>query len=281
MAKFRQRLIRRIFSGRKGRHYHWRALAPQIVRVTRQCDDHIITFDPADIIGRHLYTFGHWQRDAFDEVMERLATHGLLQSGKVALEFGANIGTQTLYMHLSGLFDSVIAVEADPQTARLLAINITDNDFAARTHIVAKAIGPQNGAATFYQSVKERGRNSLLAKREGTKIDVPMVTLSSLLADCSVAANEISFVWLDLEGFEFEVMQQVVAELPRDVPVFTEFSPEKYGPEKTLAFIALLKTHYSQFYEVTEAGFGPLLSLADWQPGLSQVDLLLFGEGLR
>ncbi|MGB0920012.1 MAG: FkbM family methyltransferase [Alphaproteobacteria bacterium] len=278
MAKFRQRLIRKIFSSLKGRHYHWRALAPEISRITRDCGDHIITFDPTDIIGRHLYTFGHWQRDDFDLMMAHLRQHNLLKPGKAALELGANIGTQTIYMHLSGCFDKVVAVEADPQTARLLDINIADNGFSDRTHIVAKAIGAENGTATFYQSEKERGRNSLLAKANGSAIDVPMVTLETLFADCGVAADDIGFVWLDLEGFEFEVMQQIVAVLPGDVPIFTEFSPQKYGVEKTDAFVELIRAHYTDSYQVNDGGFAGPMATADLQPSQDQVDLLLFNQ---
>ena len=252
------------------------ALREDVVLVTRQLSDHLISFYPHDFLGKHLYVHGEWARDSFSMVIEILLREELLGTKKTVLELGANIGTQTIYFHLTDRFSQVVAVEADPNNGKVLRLNLEQNKMMEKSILVDCAISQQTGKIKLFLSKKNTGGHSLLKLGPNNKsLEVNAKTLNKILDDNHIKPDDIGFCWVDLEGYEPEAMGQIVETIGAETPVFTEFSPEFYGEEKSLEFLQFIKAHYSYCYifdkdKVSEKKITQEISIP-----LSQVDFLL------
>src|SRR5262249_281247 len=83
--------------------------------------DHNVAYKPRGrgSIVAHLARYGEWLRDDFRNVLLRLATHGRSTKGKVFVDVGANVGTQTIYALVANDFARVVAIEPAPENLTL------------------------------------------------------------------------------------------------------------------------------------------------------------------
>lgn len=121
--------------------------------VSRQMEDHLILFSPSGVIGRRLMVHGDWYREHVYSAISLLVKHGFSFDNKVALDIGANIGTQTIYMHLHGLFSKIIAVEPESNNFFLLKANVEVNDLMGKTTLI-NAPWQRNRARSLYMLMK-------------------------------------------------------------------------------------------------------------------------------
>ncbi len=282
--RLRRTLIRRglkwLLQFRDGRRSLSGALPPSIRYVTYAAEDHLITFDPHEVRGRLILADGSWLREDTELALEVLSKHGKLEPGKVALEVGANIGTQSLYLALSGRFKSVIAVEPEPGNLELLRMNVTMNKMDDRIRVVAGAVGDTDGTAKLLLSGRNSGAHSLDidGSRPCSKsIEVRVLSPESVLREAQVAAEDVGFVWMDVEGLEDRLAPALVAVVGSRVPVFLEYSPEMMGSERTSIFTKWLFDTYNAIYQFRKTGGDPV-RIGD--PGdlraVDQCDLLVY-----
>ncbi len=277
VRKMRDSFIRSVFQGKSGRKRHLTALDPNVVLVTKKMDDHILTFNPHEFIGKKLYVEGVWERETVFDVVSILEKKGLLTNREAVVELGANIGTQTLYLHLTKLFKRIIAVEADPFNADLLELNMKQNGFLSNTSILPIAIGAEDGVITLYRREGNQGAHSVIPHENSTEaIDIPMTSLPTLLDQTGIKVNDIAFFWVDLEGIEFEIIQHVIDVVGTRVPIFTEFTPLFYGAEKTADFKDYLKDHYETCYLFSRSKKPREISVQNIPVDVEQIDLLLY-----
>jgi len=275
----RDSCIHLLYGGMKGRKRHRKTLGKDIRLVTRELKDHLITFNPHETIGKFLYIRGNWEREETEKVIQLLEDHNLMSGQKSVLELGANIGTQTLYFHLSNKFQRVISVEADPYNASILLQNVRQNNFSEKTVVVDCAIAEQNGKVTFFKHETNQGRHSLIAlDGNSIKITVEAKKLDKIFADYKVSKDEIGFVWIDLEGYDFEAIQQVAELLGTDIPVFTEFSPEHYGREKTRKYLEFIQSNYQNCFIFSGCDEIIRVSTKEIPTNIGQLNLLLCQE---
>lgn len=177
------------------------------------------------------------------------AEHRLLRPylgrGTVFVDIGANVGSYTL--HAAGLGAEVLAIEANPDTARKLAFNIAANGPGA-IRLVNVAIGaaeatmalwlqPGNcGLATLVEDLAEGGRAGAW-----TKQDVPVRPLVDVLADFGL--SRIDVIKIDVEGFEDQVLLPYLratdrALWPRVILMETDF--RRHWAEDCLPVLAAL-----------------------------------------
>ncbi len=274
---YKRRLIRSIFSSAAGRKIHFYGVQKDIVFVTLQADDHRITFDPHDLsIGKELYINGDWERQRTDRIIGLLRDKQLLGVDKSVLELGANIGTQTIYLHLNGAFSHVIAVEANPDNVKLLELNLRQNNLSDRSTIVACAIAQHDGEITLHLSEVNSGRHSIVTDTgSGKTVTVQGKTLNSIFDSYDIRPANIGFCWVDVEGFEFEALEQIVSKIGTDVPVFMEFSPAFYGDEKTRDFLNFIRNNYDDCYFFDSDDVAERLATSRIDTEVSQADILL------
>lgn len=252
----RDAVATRLFDTRLGRDILVSALGPRVKTMTVDCGDHVLSFSPADYIGRKVFRKGHFERDHVDRLLSVLREHGLLHKGRVLLELGGNIGTQTCYFALSGAYDRIVSVEPDPRNFRLLSINIADNGFQEMVTAVNCAAGDRDGQLDFYLNHKNHGKSSALRQSASDeKISVPVRTVSDILAQVNAGGDDVGLIWMDIEGYEPVACRSMQVLMARKVPLYMEFTPAFYGKDQTKAFIADLAGHYSEcltFFEDRE-----------------------------
>ena len=125
------------------RRRHQGFFGRETINLTMQCGDEIFTFQPRELIGRTLYVEGEWQRKSVFDAAEILKANNLQRGRTCVVELGANIGTQSVYLLKTGLFDRLLAVEAHPDNHLLLQRNLIQNGFADRATAVHVAVAPE------------------------------------------------------------------------------------------------------------------------------------------
>ncbi len=251
----RDAIASRLFDTRLGRDILVNALGPRVKTMTVDCGDHVLSFSPADYIGRKVFRKGHFERDHVDRLLSVLRERGLLRKGTALLELGGNIGTQTCYFALSGAYDRIVSVEPDPRNFRLLAINIADNGLQGRVTAVNCAAGDREGQLDFYLNHKNHGKSSAL--RQGStdeKISVPVRPVSDILLRAGIDPADIGLIWMDIEGYEPVACRSMNVLMSRKVPLYMEFTPAFYGEDQTRNFIVDLARYYSECLVFFEDG---------------------------
>lgn len=252
----RDGLLRRLFSGRRGRKLVLDALAGEVRALTLDCGDHVISFSPKELVGRHLYVKGHFDRDRVEAVLELLDREGKIPaSGAVVLDIGANIGTQSVYFARSGRVSRVLAVEPDPRNLALLRRNVAENDLQHVVEIAPVAIADFEGTAQLFRKAGNHGQSSLIAgAHDDEPADIVVRPLGPVLADAGIAEDAVHLVWMDIEGAEPAACRSMAPLLSRRVPLMMEFSPGLYGDAGARDFVAFLTGFYRRAIVFDRAG---------------------------
>lgn len=228
-------------------------LGADVKWVTIDCGDHTITCSPHETVGKAVYQTGTYQRDLTDRAVHELAKRGLLKPGAI-LEFGANIGTQSVYLMLTKKFTSIVCVEPDPKNVQLLERNLTDNNLLSKAVIIAAAAGDKDGTVNLNLFEQNHGRNSIvLGSHTGKSIPVPMLSFDSIMGRANLRPQDIAFIWMDVEGAEPIVCQAITKLFELKVPLALEYTPAAYGVETAAKFTAQLSQYYRSYLLIDSA----------------------------
>lgn len=226
--------------------------------------DHKIAYNPRDrgAIGAHLVRHGEWFREDFRSVLSALARHGRSTTGKVFVDVGANIGTQTIYALVADDFAQAVAIEPVPENLTLLQINMTLNGLTDRVAIVGCAAGAKSERRSLMVSRHNAGGHSLLSSiipvtEHERSIDVDVEPVDAILQRNSIKPHDVGLVLIDVEGFEPEAIAGLPRLLEARVPLFVELNTHFYGMEATRALLSLLGKHYSLVYSPGVRGLAP------------------------
>ncbi|WP_189397244.1 MULTISPECIES: FkbM family methyltransferase [unclassified Mesorhizobium] len=228
--------------------------------------DHRMVFDPNDDpIGKAILELGSWHRPQFESILAALREAGRLTDGKIFLDVGANIGTQTIYALASGAFSRVIAIEPDAANARTLQMNALLNGFEDRVDIVRAAAGAEMG--TLYlngHATNSGGHKVANAPNGGKSVPVKVVTIDSVLRDRRLDPSDLGLVWIDVEGFEAEAAAGMSPVVERAIPLCIEFNAHVYGRGKSREFFSHLAEHYAMAAVVSDQQikFRPIAELS-------------------
>lgn len=150
-----------------------------------------------------------------------------LKAGSIAIDVGAHIGNFTVpIMRALGKDGLVVSYEPHPTIYDCLRANVakerSENLQAAPCVPLRYALGPEEREQQLFCNPTNYASNSLL---EGVfSREVPMVTvevrrLDDTLRDLGVADREVSFVKIDVEGAEWNVLRGATELLARHHPV--------------------------------------------------------------
>ena len=134
--------------------------------------------------------------DTFEPEFE-LFCQDFIHDDDICIDIGANIGLKSLMLSQHVPRGRVIAIEAAPTVAAILERNIADSACSNIT-IVKTAIGDHDGRVNFTDA-------SAYGHISPSGIEVPLRTLPSLAAE--LALPRLDFVKLDVEGYEFPILQ--------------------------------------------------------------------------
>ncbi|MFS8145881.1 FkbM family methyltransferase [Rhizobium sp. BR 249] len=253
LRKARNAAASRFFDTRFGRRLLIENIGRRVVSMTVDAGDHLMTFSPSDYIGRKVFRKGHFEREAVDRLIVILRERGLLRKDATLLEIGGNIGTQTVYFAFSGAYTQIVSVEPDPRNFPLLTLNIRQNGLEEKVRLVNCAAGESEGEIDFFLNLDNHGKSSAIRQSpKDKKISVPVKPVSEILAGLSVDPVSIGLVWMDIEGYEPVACRSMQPLLARRVPLYMEFTPLFYGPERTKSFISMLSGFYEDCLVVFE-----------------------------
>jgi len=166
------------------------------IATIKTTDGFYMSVMPNELIGRHLYLIGEFDRSTVEILLK------LSKPGDVLLDIGANVG------YVSGCFlqrvprSSVIAVEPQPQVACLLRENLARFE-ADRSIVIEAAISDADGNGRMQVISWNLGRSSLVKEASANTVEVAVWSARRLLES---APGRINLVKIDVEGHEAVVL---------------------------------------------------------------------------
>jgi FkbM family methyltransferase len=206
----------------------------------------------------------------------------LLGPGDVFVDVGANVGYHTARAAVRvGPTGRVLAVEANPENARLLALTVAANDLD-QVEVLPLALGDRLGHVNFGSHIGSNGGfapDDVAVLASGRATVVPVVPLDSL------GLERLDVMKIDVEGAESVVVAGGVDTIRRCRPVIvTEFSCEMTrrvgGIEPREHLDRLVELGYT-LHVIDRTGGPPVAFessghlLADWGSDIRLEDLLL------
>ena len=239
-------IFKKIFNTKKGKIFHRRVLQDNISEIKMNFNDYSIRFNPHDAIGARIYSYGAHTRNAIDDALTFLIKKKLLQKNSTCIEFGSNIGTHTIYMHLHKYFKEIYAIEPNQDNYYFLLQNLKDNKLLKKTKVLKFAISNISGEVKLFKDNNNSGAHSLLNTNSKQEYEiVQAITPKQLLNKYKI--NDLNFVFFDIEGMELHVIPNFIREAKNNIPIFFEFTPHLYNKEDTFKFLKFLDKNYSNF----------------------------------
>ncbi len=183
---------------------------------------------PNTTVGWNVAFFGTYEPEL------RAILKSVLVPGAVAVDVGANVGWHTLLMsRLVGDGGLVLAAEPNPSIVRCLQSNLRLNRIGNVT-VLPVAIAAASGVAEFWApaaSETASGDGHLVSgggPDGAVRVQVETRTLDAILHEAG--ASRLDFIKIDVEGFEWQVLQGALDSLERFRPqVYFEFNEEYSG----------------------------------------------------
>jgi FkbM family methyltransferase len=217
-------------------------------------DGHILYSPSKNISARNTYL--HGVKDP--RVFQWMANH--IGEGMTVIDVGANIGAYTLRLaKLVGANGNVIAIEPTSSNLFFLHRNVEENGFS-NVSIEAVALGAVDGEIEMSVAALNAGEHHVASPEDGaaSREIVEMVRLDDIVK--KHGAPILSFVKIDVEGFEHDVLLGFAETLRAQTPILLiEHSQEaqgRYGRrrEETIAFLQSLGY---QAFSLRKQGMGP------------------------
>ncbi len=138
--------------------------------------------------------------------------HRFVQTGDVACDVGAHIGTHTLRLAaLVGVRGRVVALEPCAHNYALLQRNMAGNGFADRVQMLRAALAPRAGRVKLY-NLGSSMYFSLVRESDDFE-EVDAITFADLFA--ALGRDRIEFMKVDIEGAEADLLLSEYATFER------------------------------------------------------------------
>ncbi len=180
----------------------------------------------------------HKKREKFSTDLVK----SIIQEDEIIIDIGANIGYYTLLESQLASKGKVFAVEPIPENFNLLDINIKLNE-CKNIDAYKMAIGDISGKSKMYVYDK-RNRCSFIKDPSGNiinEIEVPVMTLDKFVE--SYVRQDPTFIRMDLEGYEFQVIKGArgILDNNRPLKLFVELHPHLMSDERMMVILNTLK----------------------------------------
>jgi len=204
-----------------------------------------------------------------------------LTKGDIVVDIGANIGIYTKYMSkFVGTTGQVISIEPIPITFSFLINNIkklklmnveTHNVAIAEKEMTSEMIIPTGISGEYYSRAKLLDSNNNVTEVNLRKIEVRLVPLDMLVDSID---RIISFIKIDVEGFELSVLKSAKKILEKNKPsllVEVDGDPSEIGANADSVFKFLRVFNYLPYIFVDK-------KLKRWKVGERSVNYFFFND---
>lgn len=199
-----------------------------------EINGHVFRIDPQ-------YRWTAWHAHE-RELAEYLATR--IAPGQTCFDVGANVGIYVLQIARWSAPDGrIVAFEPNPETLPVLRRHIAMNGLGARVTVVGKAAGARAGSAELFDNAAGSGLSRIGAPNPAIHVPVEPTSIAMTTIDAYCRETGIVPDWMliDVEGYEFEVLQGAADTLRRHRPrVVVELHPHLSSPESRAAGARLL-----------------------------------------
>ncbi len=200
-----------------------------------------------DAVGRGIIKTGYHDRVLTEWLLTKFKTGGNF------IDVGANLGYFSCLMaRIAGPDGRVLAIEPEPQNLYLLKKNLANNKLQ-NVLIAPVALGEKPGVArlNLYKN-SNLGRHSMATPSSGRSIDVEVRTLDEVFLENFGDSERISYIKIDVEGYEPFVIKGAARTLKRTDSISIEFSPYLFNASNDLKneSFELVRTLAAQFPRV-------------------------------
>lgn len=126
---------------------------------------------------------------------------------RLFIDIGANIGFYSLLAVKCYGYQSAHTFEPNPNTFDRLSKNIKLNKLEDTIHIHQTALSNQVGTTHFSAHPTHTGASSLAKKATSNTLTVPTITFDQFILTQKICPSDISFIKIDVEGFELGVLE--------------------------------------------------------------------------
>lgn len=238
------KIVKSIFRKRSGRKGNFRKLPWVQEKILKHQDDQTIkkaNFDKFTVYYKRPYELLHTYKEIFEREIYRF-TPG--SSSPVIVDCGSNIGLSVLYYKQLSPGATIIAFEPDENNFQLLSKNVGVNNLTNVT-LRKEAVWKQNGKISFSANETEA---SHISNEESSANLVASVRLKDVLENM----EQIDLLKIDIEGAEWEVMQDCAQSLQSIQHLFLEYHGKATETHKLVNLLQIVK----------DAGFSVYLKMA-------------------
>jgi FkbM family methyltransferase len=196
-----------------------------------------------DCIGVNL-----WHAPEQYEWMERRLFCSAIQPGSRVLDIGANAGVFTLLAAKRKA--DVFSIEADPKNASALRRHVALNGFNSRVTVFEMAAADSEANLSLYRNETNSGGSTLIGAGIGVPVQCRPID--------SLNLPPINVCKIDVEGFEFRVLNGMTATLARspNMKLLIEYS-EPHGQASAQEMLKSLRRYFERVEVVGGGLLGP------------------------
>lgn len=217
-----------------------------------------------EVVGKEVAVRGDFQFSKFAD-----ALHALRRERVGTLVYvGANIGVTYIPAVSQGLARRAIAIEPDPLNFRLLACNVGLNGLEKSiTCINAAAVGDDRSEVLMERSSTNFGDHRVVSQQGLRPSRGELVNIASARLDQMVGCldPETDLIWIDVQGYEVEVLQGARSLLEAGVPLVLEFWPYGLAEHDSQSALPEVLCEYGAFLDLSQLqkGWRPVMELFD------------------
>lgn len=230
------RLIRNSGGARREQIFHQARRVTPFLGVEHDGVRYVLSTRERGGVGLHTFVLGFFEEESIDRMLAALSAHTNMSTLRDVgiLDVGANFGTETVSFLVRHGARRVVAVEPDPENARLLRANLALNGVEDRAQVLQVALSDVDGTVVMERSrenwgdhrvrVAEPSGPELTDEGERVTIEVPARRLDSLVDSGEVSLDDIGLIWMDAQGHEAQILtgaERVV----EGIPILTEYWP--------------------------------------------------------
>lgn len=183
------------------------------------------------------------------------------------VDCGANTGLSVIYFKRLFPQAKITAFEPDSNIFKLLKENLNKFGFND-VELINKAVWNKNGSIKFLALGAVGGR---ISENEDDKtIEMPTARLKDLLNE------KIDFLKIDIEGAEFDVIEDCKNDLANVKNIFIEYHSEEKREQKLDAILKILKDAGFKYY-IKEAWVNQPMPYVNKRTNLFDLQLNIFG----
>jgi FkbM family methyltransferase len=168
--------------------------------------------------------------------------------GSILIDVGANLGSICIPAVSRGLFAKATAIEANPPTAEVLRNNVRLNGLESRITVLQIVAGaPQSNPVAINHNDLNLGASSVV-QDFGADHLLDVQSLDNVIPEVS----NVGLIFMDVEGYEGNVLRGASILLRSGVPIALEFSPKMLRERISKEDFCHLVSDYSGFYSLND-----------------------------